>query len=407
MTASQPPTMPALSKGRAILALFALALGTFGIGTGEFSLMGLLPQVASSTGSSESQAGYLISIYALGVVVGAPLLAVCGAALPRRLLLILMLVLCVIANVVTGFVSHFGSLMVVRFIAGLPHGAFFGVAALTGASLVEPRHRGKAVGRVMLGLTLSTLLGNPLSVWIGQLSNWHMAYVMVGVICAISAVLIVLFVPNDHHMPRSSPLQELGALKNPDIWLTLAIGSTGFGGMFCVLSFIAPTITHVSHLSASWVPATLAIFGVGTIIGSQVGGAMADKGTMRAAGIFLVWTLVVMVLFTPLSYSSWTVLPAVFLVGTCMGLTPPLQVRLMDVGKNAQTLAASLNHSAFNLANALGAWLGGVSATVTGSWAMTGWSGAILALVGLAVYALALRRSLRRKRARLAAAHAE
>ncbi|WP_317627714.1 MFS transporter [Halotalea alkalilenta] len=381
-----------LSSSRTALAILALAVGGFGIGTGEFSIMGLLPELAAGLGIDETRAGGLISAYALGVVVGAPLIAVGAARWPRRWLLLALMGLYAAGNFASALVPGFLPMLLVRFVSGLPHGAYFGVAALVAASLVEPHRRGRAVGRVMLGLTVATLIGNPIAVWLGQLLGWRSAFAAVGMISLLTVALLVVFLPDDRTAASSSPLQELGALRNPDIWLTLGIGAIGFGGMFCVLSYIAPTLTQVSGLSPGWVPVALAAFGLGTIIGSQVGGWLADRGTLSTIGWILLWSLAVMLLFPFAARSAWSILPATLLVGTIVAMVPALQIRLMDVAADAQTLAASLNHSAFNVGNALGAWLGGIAAAYADDWAVTGWVGALLAIGGLVLFVIVRQR---------------
>ncbi|MEG1110570.1 MAG: MFS transporter, partial [Hafnia sp.] len=235
-TSSLPPTPSPVAHRRG--AEIALAVGGFGIGTGEFAIMGLLPNVAKDLAISIPQAGHVISIYALGVVIGAPVIATLAARLSRRTLLLLLMVLFAVGNIASALSSSYGNLMVFRFISGLPHGAYFGVASLVAASMAGVGQRAKAVGRVMLGLTLATLLGSPLATWIGQLMGWRAAFVMVGVIGALTALLVMLWLPKDRVEEGASPLRELGALKRKQVWLTLGIAAVGSGGLFAVFSYI-------------------------------------------------------------------------------------------------------------------------------------------------------------------------
>lgn len=384
-----------VAGARLWLALLALAAGGFGIGTGEFAIMGILPEVAAHHMMTEPQAGRLISAYALGVVVGAPVLAVWGARLPRIRLAISLMAAYAVTNFASALAPDFATLMFFRFLSGLPHGAYFGVAALIAASMVEPYRRGFAVGRVMMGLTVAALLGNPLAIWLGQVAGWRYPFALVGGIAVLTMMLIWRCVPRKLPEPKSSAAQELGALRNPRVWMALAIGAIGCGGMFAVMSYVAPIITQAAHLSERFVPVALSVFGAGMIAGSYAGGLAADRSVMKGMLGVLAWTMVVLLLFPMLMVHPVAVFAGVFLVGTAVALGTLLQVRLMDVAAEAQTLAASLNHSAFNLANALGAWLGG--AVIEAGWGLraTGWAGAALSAAGLAVLWLAWRQERR------------
>jgi DHA1 family inner membrane transport protein len=387
-----------MTGGRFGWAVVALALGGFGIGTGEFVMMGLLPQVAESFGISIPSAGHVISAYALGVVVGAPLIAIGAARWPRHRLLLALMTLFVVGNVVSALAPGYVSLMVIRFLAGLPHGAYFGVASLVSASLVPARERARAVGRMMLGLTAATLAGVPLATWIGQSLSWRAAYVLVAALGFAAAVLIYRCVPRAPPVAGASPARELSALSSIQVWLTLGVGSVGFGGLFCVYSYISPTLTEVSGLPLRYVPYVLAVFGVGMIVGNLVGSWLADRALTRTIGGLLIWNAVVLGLFSVTASHVVLLTMVVLLVGTGVAIVPALQVRLMDVAQCAQTLAAALNHSAFNIANALGAWLGGIAIAGGLGWASTGWVGALLALGGLLIFAASLAAQARNKR---------
>ncbi len=389
---SSSATLPSSSASSSVhlgFALFALAMGGFAIGTSEFAIMGLLPDVARDYAVTEARAGQLISAYALGVVVGAPLIAVLGSGLNRRLLALLLMACYAVANIASSLAPGFGSLIVLRFVSGLPHGAYFGVAALIAASMVPASRRGYAVGRVMMGLTVAALAGNPLAVWLGQVAGWRYAFTAVGVIALLTIGLILACLPPLRDEPLSSPRRELGALTNSRVWMTLAIGAIGFGGVFAVMSYIAPALTTVTGLGANSIPIALAVFGAGMLAGSYVGGWAADRALMRSTGLILVWSIAVLLLFPFMLRHPVSAFVGIFLVGSGVALAAPLQVRLMDVAADAQTLAASLNHSAFNAANALGAFLGGMVVGTGPGVAATGWVGALLALGGLAVFGLA------------------
>lgn len=369
-----------------ILIELALTLGSFAIGLGEFSIMGLMPEVAAGLQVTEPQVGHLISIYALGVVVGAPILAILGARLYRRTLLMLLMGLFALGNLASAWASGYDSLLLYRFISGLPHGAYFGVASLIVASMVPADQRAKAVSRVMLGLTIAMLAGNPLATWLGQQFSWRWAFALVGIIGACTVLLVFLYLPLNRQEAQSNPLTELKAFNKKSVWLALGIGSVGFAGMFCVFSYLAPTLLQVTKMNESWIPVTLAAFGLGGIVGNMAGGWLFDRLQLRAVFWILLWSALVLLLFPLAAHSIWTLLPAVFAVGTMVALSPPLQTHLMDVATGAQTLAAASNHAAFNIANALGPWLGGLAISAGMGWTVTGYVGVFTALAGLVVF---------------------
>jgi DHA1 family inner membrane transport protein len=380
-------------------SVIALGVGGFAIGTGEFVIMGLLPEVARGLGVTIPQAGHAISAYALGVVIGAPVLAVLAANWPRRALLIALMALFAAGNLASALAPGYVSLLLLRFVAGLPHGTYFGVAALVAASLAPPNRRASAVGLVMSGLTSATLLGVPIAAWLGQHLGWRAAFVLVGAIGALAAWLVRRHVP-DLPAPRgASAARELGALARPQVWLTLGIASIGFGGMFAVYSYIKPTLMEVTGLALDAVPLELALFGAGMVLGNLAGARLADKSVLRTIAVLLAWDAAVLGAFVLTAPNIVAVSINVFLLGTLVAIAPALQIRLMDVAGDAQTLAAALNHSAFNLANALGAWLGGVAIAAGFGWTSTGWVGTLLAFAGMAVFAVSVRQA-RRQRAR-------
>lgn len=352
--------------------------------------MGLLPEVATTLQVSIPHAGHVISAYALGVVVGAPLLAILTAHWPRRMLLIVLMLLFAVGNLASAAASGYWSLNLLRFIAGLPHGAYFGVASLVAASLVPPGRRAQAVGLMMLGLTGATLIGVPVAAWLGQHWGWRSAFVLVGMMALLASMMIHRVLPQLPAPEGASPLRELAALTNPQVWLTLGIGAIGFGGMFAVFSYIKPTLIEVTGLSLGAIPLVLALFGVGMIAGNLVGARLADKALLPTIGGTLVWSALVLLLMLVTAPYAAAVSLNVLLVGTVVALAPALQIRLMDVAGEAQALAAALNHSAFNLANALGAWLGGLAIAGGLGWTSTGWVGALLAVGGLVVFAASI-----------------
>ncbi|NVF13906.1 MFS transporter [Vreelandella maris] len=369
------------------LAEFVLALGGFGIGTSEFVIMGLMNRVAGDLAVTVPQVGYAISSYALGVVVGAPLISALAARAPRRLLLIVLMLVFAVGNIASAMAPGFWSFVGLRFLAGLPHGAYFGIAALVAAGAVPVDQRARAISRVMMGLTVAILIGAPLGTWTGNLFGWQIAFVGVGGIALLTALLIRLYVPIQPVDTFASPLRELSALLKQRVLVALALACIGCGGMFAIFSYVMPTLTQQAGMSEALGPLVLVIFGLGSIAGNLIGGRMADKNLMRAIPLILVWCAVVQGLFYFAANNTWTGLLFVGLVGTSMALAPSLQTRLMDVAEDAQTMAASLNHAAFNGANALGAWLAGLAISAGFSWSSTGLVGAGLALCGLVIFA--------------------
>jgi MFS transporter, DHA1 family, inner membrane transport protein len=369
--------------------VLALATGAFAIGTGEFVIMGLLPEVATDIGITIPQAGHVISAYALGVVMGAPLLAVAGAKWGRRALLVALMLVFALGNFASAIAPGYLSLNLLRFLTGMPHGTYFGVAALAAAGLSPPGLRARSVGMVMLGLTVATLVGVPLAAWLGQHFGWRAAFVLVGFIALLAALLVRRELPEMAAPAGSSPLRELGALKNKQVWLTLGISAIGFGGLFSVFSYVKPTMIEVAGMPLNGVPIVLALFGLGMVVGNLVGARLADRHLMRTVGGMLIWSIVVLTAYTFTAQHMVLGALNVFLIGTTVAIGPALQIRLMDVAGEAQVMAAALNHSAFNAANALGAWLGGVAISAGLGWTSTGWVGALLAVAGLGIFAWA------------------
>ncbi len=391
-------TAPALPDRRTrTLILFALAMGGFAIGTSEFAMMGLMPNLTRGFGVDEPAVGHLISSYAIGVVVGAPLLAILGARLPRRRLLLALMGFYALGNLATALAPNYATMLVARFVAGLPHGAYFGVAMLVAASISPPAQRGAAVSRVLLGLSIAILVGNPMATWLGQQLSWRWTFALVSVLSILTVVLVARFLAPEPAEPAQTPMRELRAFNTSQVWYALLIGAVGFAGMFCVFSYLAPTLINVTRVAESWIPVALAAFGVGAILGNIAGGWLVDRLQFRAVPVILGWSLLVLLLFPLATAAPWSILPAIVAVGTMGALAPVLQTRLMDVAGEAQTLAAASNHAAFNTANALGPWLGGIAISAGLGWTSTGYVGAATAAAGLLIYAWARRAERRRQ----------
>lgn len=380
--------------------LFALAMGGFAIGTTEFAVMSLLPYFSAGLGIDAPTAGHVISAYALGVVVGAPIIAVLGAKFARKDLLIGLMAMFAVANGLSALAPTYETMLLFRFLSGLPHGAYFGVAALVAASLVPQEKRTQAVARVMAGLTVSTIIGVPLANWLGQAVGWRWAFGVVAVLAALTVLLVWRFAPRDHVSAGAGPLRELGALGKRQVWLTLSIGAIGFGGLFAVYTYVASTLLEVTHVSATMVPLVLAMFGVGMTLGNLGAAWAADRALMPTAAGLLLWSAASLLMFSMVATNFWLLTLAIFLIGFGGGLGSVLQIRLMDVAGEAQTLAAALHHSAFNIANAVGPLVGGMAIAAGYGWASTGWVGALLALGGLVMLGIAVLDDKRSKRRR-------
>ncbi|MFD4434075.1 MFS transporter [Nocardia sp. NPDC058497] len=371
--------------------MLALALGGFGIGTTEFVTMGLLPDIAKAFDISEPTAGHAVSAYALGVVVGAPLIAALCARVPRKKLLIALMAAFTVGNAATVLAPTFGTLVAARFVSGLPHGAYFGVASLAAATLAPVGQRAKAVAAVMLGLSVANVIGVPGATWLGQHLGWRDAYVVVAVIGVATVAALWRYVPSLSGMKVTNPMTELGALRRPQVLLTLAVGAIGFGGMFAVYTYIATTMTDVAGMPIGAVPIVLALFGLGMIAGSILGGIMADRGVDRSIFVAMIAMVVILAGFVLAAHNPVTAGIGAFLVGASgAALAPGLQTRLMDVAADAQTLAAALNHAALNIANAAGAWLGGLVIAAGLGYTAPAAVGALLAVLGLLLFTVTM-----------------
>jgi DHA1 family inner membrane transport protein len=404
MTAPAPALVPALSPARIRLALLALALGGFGIGATEFVASGLLPNIAadllpqldaSSHEKAIAQAGIMISAYAAGVVVGAPTIAVFAARLPRKGLLLALVAAFTVGSVLSALAPNFELLVGARFLAALPHGAYFGIASLVASSLMGPGKRGRGVAFVLSGLTIANVIGVPAITLLGQQAGWRAAYVAVAVVFALAVLAIWIVVPRQPGDPHATAARELGGFKRLGVWIALLTGAVGFGGFFAVQSYVAPMATEVAGLPSGFVPVALIVAGLGMTLGNVVGGHLADRGPLRA--IFLCFGAFA-VSFVVLGLTAqWPagLLIGVFLVaGTASALSPAIQTRLMDVAGESQTLAAAANHSALNIGNSLGAFLGGAVIAAGFGYLAPTWVGLLLCIpgVGLAIWGALLSR---------------
>ncbi|MDJ0378911.1 MFS transporter [Cryobacterium sp. PH31-L1] len=382
-----------LSSTRIRLALLALALGGFGIGATEFVAMGLLPNLAAdllpglyqaAPDAANAQAGWLISAYALGVVVGAPTIAASAARWPRKQLLLALLTAFTLGTIASALLPTFETVLAARFLAGLPHGAYFGIASLVAAHLMGPGKRARGIAIVLSGLTISNVIGVPAITWIGQMSGWRVAYLVVAAIFALTFAAVAVFVPFQTGNPKATMRAELRAFGKLQVWITLSIGAIGFGGLFAVYTYVAPLVIEITGLPAAAVPLILVVVGLGMTVGNFAGGALADWSVRRTMYISFGVLIVALVTLGLSAQFLAGLLVGVFLVGAAASaLSPTIQARLMDVAHESQSLAAALNHSSLNVGNALGAALGGVAIAAGFGYLAPVWIGVTLSGLGV------------------------
>ena len=344
------------------IPLLALAISAFAIGTTEFVIMGLLPEVARDLAVSIPSAGLLVSGYALGVAVGAPLLAMVTSKMPRKLALQLLMGVFIVGNVLCAVASDYSVLMIARVVTSFAHGSFFGIGAVVAASLVPQEKRASAIALMFTGLTLANVLGVPFGTFIGQEFGWRTAFWVVAVLGLASLAGIAALVPNKHDTGPADLMHEVRVLKDPQVWMALAMTIVGFGGVFVVFTYIAPILEQVSGFSPHGVTLILVLFGVGLTIGNTVGGKLADRALMPSLMGILLALAVVMAIFTRTSHSQVAAAVTILVWGIAAFATvPPLQMRVVEKATAAPNLASTLNIGAFNLGNAGGAWLGGMA----------------------------------------------
>lgn len=372
------------------LALLALAVSAFGIGTTEFVMMGLLPNVADDLGTSVPTAGYLVSAYAIGVVLGAPLLAGLGSRVPRKKMLLLLMALFTVGNLASALAPDFGWLLAGRFLAGLPHGAFFGVGAVVATRLVAEGRQARAVATMFLGLTVANIVGVPAATLLGQHLGWRATFLVVAAIGLNAMAALARLVPAIPVEAHQDVRRELRALGNRQVLLGLLTAVFGFAGVFAVYSYLSAMTTKAMGFGESSVTAVLALFGIGMTLGALAAGPLTDRALRPTLYGSLGALAVILVAFPFTVHVQWAALVMVVLLGGVGFMTTtPLQMLVMNKAKDAPTLASASNHSAFNLANAGGAWLGGVAIAAGWGWTSPAFVGAVLAVAGLAIAATA------------------
>jgi len=372
------------------LALLALAVSAFGIGTTEFVMMGLLPNVADDLDTSVPTAGYLVSAYAIGVVLGAPLLTGLGSRVPRKKMLLLLMALFTVGNLASALAPDFGWLLAGRFLAGLPHGAFFGVGAVVAARLVSEGRQARAVATMFLGLTVANIVGVPAATLLGQHLGWRATFLVVAAIGLAAMAALARLVPRIPVEAHQDVRRELRALGNRQVLLGLLTAVFGFAGVFAVYSYLSAMTTEAMGFGESSVTLVLALFGIGMTLGALAAGPLTDRALRPTLYGSLGALAVVLVVFPFTVHVQGVALVMVVLLGGVGFMTTtPLQMLVMNKAKDAPTLASASNHSAFNLANAGGAWLGGVAIAAGWGWTSPALVGAVLAVIGLAIAATA------------------
>ncbi|MFI7341623.1 MFS transporter [Streptomyces sp. NPDC050085] len=371
------------------LALLALAIGAFGIGTTEFVIMGLLPDVATDFGVSVPTAGFLVTGYALGVMFGAPLMTALGTRISRKNMLMLLMVLFIVGNVVSAVAPAFAVMLIGRVIASLAHGAFFGIGSVVAAELVAPEKRAGAISMMFTGLTVANVVGVPLGTFVGQHAGWRVTFFIVAGLGVVGLAGVARLVPN---MPKPEGVRlrhEVAAFKNVQVLLAMAMTVLGFGGVFAAITYIAPMMTDVAGYADSSVTWLLVLFGLGMVAGNLIGGRFADRKLMPMLYTALGGLAVVLALFTIGAHNKVSAAVAVLLIGALgFATVPPLQKRVLDHAHGAPTLASAVNIGAFNLGNALSAWLGGIVIAAGFGYTSPNWVGAALAASALVLAVL-------------------
>lgn len=375
------------------LTLLALAFGSFCIGTTEFASMGILQLFSDSLGVSLPVATGAIMAYAFGVVIGAPVMTLAAARLNRRTLLILLLAVFVIGNLLSGLSANLGMFILARFITGLPQGAYFGAGAVVASYVTGPGRGGKAFAIVMTGLTVATIIGSPLATFLGQTLGWRNTYFIVAGGGVLALLALWAWVPRSEDLRGSPVIQELSALRHLAVWGVMLVAALGVASIFAVYTFIGPYVTEVAHLDPKAIPFALALFGIGMTLGNLAGGHLADSDPARGIVIGFGSALVVLALLATFGSHRAVMLPALFGVGaTMMTAIPTIQVRLTRLAPEAPSLMGAMNLASLNVANAVGAWAGGVAVASGYGFLATAWSGFLLTALGLLIFLLTLLR---------------
>ncbi|MFE4535563.1 MFS transporter [Streptomyces scopuliridis] len=377
------------------LALLALAIGAFGIGTTEFVIMGLLPEVAADYGVTIPTAGLLVTGYALGVMLGAPVMTVLGTRIPRKRMLMVLMGLFVLGNVLSALAPSFGLMLTGRVVASLAHGAFFGIGSVVAAGLVAPEKKAGAIAMMFTGLTVANVVGVPFGTYLGQSAGWRVTFLVVAGLGVLGLAGIAKLVPEQPRPEGVRIRHELAAFRNAQVLLAMAMTVLGFGGVFAAITYITPMMTETAGFADSSVTWLLVLFGLGMVAGNLIGGRFADRRLMPLLYVSLGSLAVVLALFTVTAHNKIAAAVTLTLIGALgFATVPPLQKRVLDQASAAPTLASAVNIGAFNLGNALAAWLGGIVIAAGFGYTAPNWAGAALAgsALVLAVVSSALER---------------
>ncbi|MET8960682.1 MFS transporter [Streptomyces sp. NPDC004074] len=372
------------------LALLALAIGAFGIGTTEFVIMGVMPQVAEDFGVSIPTAGWLVSGYAFGVVIGAPLLTVLGTKVSRKKMLMFLMGLFVVGNALSAFAPSFGVMLIGRIVASLAHGAFFGIGSVVAADLVVPEKKASAISLMFMGLTVANIVGVPAGTYIAQVTGWRVTFTIVAVLGVIGFLGVAKLVPEQGRPQAANIRTEFAAFKNVQVWLAMAMTVLGYGGVFAAITYITPMMTQVTGYAEGAVTWLLVLFGIGMFLGNLLGGKFADRALMPMLFTTLAALAAVLLLFTATAHNKVLAAITLALIGALgFATVPPLQKWVLDQAPAAPTLASAANIGAFNLGNALAAWLGGVVIAGGLGYTSPNWVGALLSGTALLLSFLA------------------
>ncbi|OMI36879.1 MFS transporter [Streptomyces sparsogenes] len=372
------------------LALLALAIGAFGIGTTEFVIMGVLPQVADDFGVSIPTAGWLVSGYALGVVIGAPLLTMLGTRVSRKKMLMFLMGLFILGNALSAFAPGFGVMLIGRVIASLAHGAFFGIGSVVAADLVAPEKKASAISLMFMGLTVANIVGVPGGTYIGQVAGWRVTFTIVAALGIIGLLGLAKLVPEQGRPENGNVRTEFAAFKNVQVWLAMAMTVLGYGGVFAAITYITPMMTRVAGYPEGAVTWLLVLFGIGMFFGNLLGGKFADRALMPMLFTTLGSLAAVLLLFTATAHNKALAAITLTLIGALgFATVPPLQKWVLDQASAAPTLASAANIGAFNLGNALAAWLGGAVISAGLGYTSPNWVGALLSGTALLLSFLA------------------
>lgn len=376
----------ASSQVNRVAILVVLALGTFILGLAEFSMMPMLPLISETFNTTPSQSGYAISAYAIGVVVGAPVLMLVTANIKKRTALLIFLSMMCIANSLSAFATSLEQLVLFRFLSGLPHGAYFGAAILLASDIAPAGQRASFMSKVFMGLTIATIVGVPIVTLVGQYLSWRYCLAGAGALAFIAFICVYKTVPGVKNAQPSNLLNEFGVLKNKLIWSILGIVIIGFGGVFCLYTYIADTILVTTKTPAYTISIAMVMFGIGSTLGNYVLGKAADKSAINTTGLVLVGAIVFSLAYVTASHHVWLLYGVIFFIGCSIGLATLIQTLLMDVSPDGHAMIGALVQCAFNIANAIGPWVGGIAIAQGAAPHQTGYVAAALFSGGLMMW---------------------